>query len=1441
MPTDQPPSDSIDTLIAQCLPRWLVDHTQPERLDALRHALRRQALCHSRLDPVLKAIPSLHTFAKDLLKPKLRASGISNPDVTGSKVRVSQRLVVPTLSPALPHSTYIRRSKRSLLEAALHNYHRVETRPRLQFKGELVDCKGARLPMSFPAFASACREIDVGGKYQALLARHLQPEDGPEDEPGQATSRLHGLFEANFRANFEVAMRIAAFKGDIDERTYFLLLPQVSEKPVVPSVMGTVVPRQLYLLGRPVQGVLALEVRPSLNEAVESVVLWIPDDPQVPVSRHASWAALNRHLGERFREPAYRRFFARFVSERERINFYRVLNERVSEARAASVELDARSAPITDSPFQHLRRQYLAKIMDDAQVLAVPTNVEDDEDREARMQGYMELGLNVLNLAGFFVPVLGAVLMVANAVQIVGEVYEGYEDWRMGDREGALNHLFNVAENVVVGVLIAGGSKLAVRAVERLAFVDDLAPVYTSTGKVKLMATDLPGYDAQPVRRVGAQEWLWHVDEGRYRVVDNPQDGRSRIMHPGRRSAYRPVIEENGGGGWRHELEAPQHWAGRANLVRRLSTPLAELPEATCDYLLQVTGLTEAQIRRLHVEHMGPPARLLDALELHQAHEQHPDFGAPRLAQHVAARQVRPKGIERLLQRTFPSLSIRCTREVLQQCSGAQLDTLSDAQRIPLAVAERARWSLRESRLDRACAGLRLPRCVNPDTERLALGLLRRQVAWPETLRIEVREGSQSGRHLASIGTEEAPDVRCIVRRSDGYRYAGHSTSGSYLAAVLAALDETQTVDLGDAGVSPDALGTLLIEAAATDRRQAAELCGMARLGAGLRPPTRLGDGRVGYPLSGRGESSRRTMRRGINQVFPTLTDDQLQAYLLDLTERRVGLWEHYGQLMDQLSSLRRGLRHWRRDASNPLDALRRRRVAAAIRRSWRRKITDERGDYALLIDGERIGSLPDLPQGVSFDHVRRLILTDMGLTEIDGEFLRRFPNLVELDLSGNRLAAIPHGIEQMPHLRYLNLRRNRVVMDEGGELRLAGASALRRIDLSHNPLGRAPVLTRLGHLREVNLRSVGLEALPERVSFRAFVDLRNNNIRELRREVQQLRLQVEQLSLHDNPLNATDEALLDEARGLSPGQWGAASARHRAVDSNLFNRWAGSAADSAERDRQQATWTALLEEPQSQGLFRFLADFAHTQDFEQHSGHYRSRIWRILETCEQHEQLRQQIFLEASGPRSCEDRLLLLLEQMELGVLVQRAVEDAHGYRIEARLLGLGRGLSRLDEVDRLATLHVQRMRAEHAPHVDEIEVRLFYRQRLTHPLGLPIEIDEMHYPGFANITTSDLLRAQDIVLSNESVETLIQSLAQRPFWEQYAREFHAQRFEELVQPLHQRMEALQAQVDEQVIDESEFLQRCKALRTDYDRSERALLVRLAREAYERRAGTPP
>lgn len=1426
--------DSIDSLIAGRLPRWLVDHGQPDRLGALRRALLRQQRCTEQLKQKLAGILPLHTFAEQLLSKAMSEAGILEPDVNRDKVRISLQVAFPTASPALPMPFYVRRSKHTLLVAALHNYHRSETRPAIHRKGSLIDRHGNRLHMTVERFASLCREVDVGRRYQELLKENLEPPDLPGDVQGQAVAQLNEVLRENFRSHCEVDVRIALLKGEIDEQTYLLMLPVVAQAPLVPALEAVVAPRQLYLLGRRVHSVLALEVRSSADQALEGVILWIPHDPKTPMTRHTNWEVLSQYLGLRFLEPSYRRFFARFIAERDRNNFYRVLEERVSQAPVTGVELDARDLAISTPVFEYLRKQYVDKLSDDAKVLAVPTGVEDEEDRVARLQAYGELGLNLLNLAGFFVPLIGQMLMVATVVQLAGEVYEGYQDWRIGDREGAINHLFNVAENVVIGVMIAKGSTLAIGGLERVTFVDDLAPVQTAKGGIRLMNSDLPGYQAEPRGRLGANEWLWHLDDQRLRVVDDVGDGVSRLHHPSRLAAYRPRVEDNGSGGWRHELESPQRWAGQGNLVRRLSTRLADLPDLACEHLLQVTGLSEAQVRRLHVEQSAVPARLLDALDLHQAHELHPDLQAPALAQHVAALQARPSGLESLLQNAFPGLSARCRKEVLQHCTGAELDTLGNERRIPLAVAQRARWAQRESRLDRACAGLRLPRCVNSDCEQLALGLLKRQLAWPDGRRLELRDGNANGRLLGSIGAEQSAVVQCIVRHGSGYQSPGQVTPGGYMRALLAVLSDEQKTELGDAAVSPSALGMHLAKAAAADRALAAELCAMARRDGILRPPRRFGDGRLGYPLSGRGGGSRRAITQGIHQVFPTLTDDELQAYVLDLMNRRVGLWEHYGQLRDQLARLQTSLREWRRDAGNPLDAMRRRRVATALRRSWRRKITDLAGDQVLVIEGESIDSLPDLPEGVRYDHIRRLVLRNLGVTEVTADFLQRFPNLLELDLSGNRLTAIPHGIGDMSRLRHLDLQNNRIVMDDAGELRLAGLNALQRLDLSRNPLGRAPVLTRLVDLHAVNLRGVGLQAFPERVSFRAHVDLRDNNIRELRLQLEQLRLRVNRQSLHDNPLREDSEALLDEARGYSPGLWGSASARHHAVGGEVFKVWAGTTV-GAERERQLATWTALSEEPQSNGLFRFLADFAHSEDFEQHPGHYRSRIWRILDACEQHEQLRHRLFLEANGPRTCEDRMLLVLEQLELGVRVERAVDDARGVRVESRLLGLGRGLFRLDEVDREASLHLQRMRAERAAHVDDIEVRLFYRQRLARALGLPIEIDDMHYPGFANITTSDLLRVQDRVLEHESSEALIASLAQRPFWDHYVREFYAPRFEEVLQPLHQRMEALQAQVDEAIIDENQFLKRCEALKKDFENTERALIERLAREAYER------
>ncbi|WP_288374496.1 NEL-type E3 ubiquitin ligase domain-containing protein [uncultured Pseudomonas sp.] len=138
--------------------------------------------------------------------------------------------------------------------------------------------------------------------------------------------------------------------------------------------------------------------------------------------------------------------------------------------------------------FAYLRELHIAKLFDDARVLAVPTGDEDEEDRRERLDAYLGLGLDVLNLAGLFVPLLGQAMLVVGALQIADEVYEGYLDWSVGDRQGALDHLFGVAENIAVGVAVGIGASAAREALQRVAFVDALVPLRNEAGALRLHA-----------------------------------------------------------------------------------------------------------------------------------------------------------------------------------------------------------------------------------------------------------------------------------------------------------------------------------------------------------------------------------------------------------------------------------------------------------------------------------------------------------------------------------------------------------------------------------------------------------------------------------------------------------------------------------------------------------------------------------------------------------------------------------------------------------------------------------------------------------------------------------------------------------------------------------------------------------------------------------------
>ncbi|EKT4524596.1 hypothetical protein QEM13_003906 [Pseudomonas putida] len=1432
------PSNAIDALIAWRMPAWL-GSVPSDQLREFQKALRSQENAVHALQQLLAPIPSLRDFAESLLTDALKDAGFAHLSPLHDWVDIEEKWLLPTPAPNLPRQFQLHKSRQCLLVAALHNYHEQETLPSPLRTARLVNAQGQTLGLSFEAFARLCREVDVGGRYQLLLGRILSPSDPSPGASGQAERAVHRMFEKSLQAHLEVAVRMAWLKSELKESSYVRLLSWVTA-PTRSRDPGTLVAHQPYLLGIRISGVVAWEVRENSSGPIQGVIVWIPSDPQCPLEQHGSWQAFYDSLGLRLKEPTYRVFFSRFISERERVGFFRNLAERLTSTTGVPA-LDGRAMKTKSALFDYLATLQIRKLFDDARVLARPRNDEYQEARRARFKGYAELGFDLLNIAGLFVPALGEALLIVTAAQIAGQVYEGYEDWQAGNRKAALDRLFSVAENVVNGVLINKASSAALRPLAHGPLFDDLVPICTEKGVVRLAMSDLSAYrlmDDQVVTLQQGQQLL-HTHEGTYKGVLDPNDNVLRVLHPARKAAYAPVFQRNGNGGWRHVLERPQYWQGPGHLLRTLGERWAVLTDSTAEHLLQITGMGVDQIRRLHLENAAVPARLVDALELYQAHEQMPDLSGTALENYVASCQASPSPQERTLLRDFPGLSVRTAHEIHMQANRAQVERLDEEQRVDLVLAERARWSIRERRLDRAAAGLRLTRAVNSDTERLAFGLIGRLAPWPDRVRVELREATAQGPVLISIGREDASEVRRIIKIESTYRtQAEDMTPLSLLSALRRSLDVGQRELLGSRDLTESMLLERLASTAAAGRDQVATLLGMAPIGAGLRPIRRFADGRIGYPLSGRPGSSRQAIREGIQQIFPTLNEQQLEGYLRQVEQQGVGLWQHYAELQEALGNLRRDLQAWQDQWRNPLDLWSRRRVANALRRSWRRKITNVDDEYVLVIQGDRVDSLPALPPGVEYPHVRRMTLRNMSLAQLDEGFLRRFSNLVELDLRDNRFVMIPPGVEHLTQLRRLNLARNEISLNNAGNQRLAALARLETLDLSHNPLGRAPLLEGLQRLMHLNLSNTGLDSLPPSINWRVHIDLRQNRIRELRRDLHGLAQRVRRLELHGNPLSNESRALLNQAWGVgTPEGQRSLSFRHNAIDDEVRVNLIGSPAGEL-RVQRRIIWETLRQEPGSEGLFRFLADFSITDEFEEHPDYYRERIWRVLVFCEQHEQVRERIFEVASGPGTCEDRLLWILGQLEVAHLAEEAIVDVVPEQMEMALVRLGRSLFRLDAVDAFAMRHVERMRLEARRAVDEIEVRLFYRLKLRRSLELPLEPDKMHYAEFAYVSEKDLQDAKESVLAAENDEALITALAERTYWKNHVRERYKTRFDEIYDRFDRRIKTSEAALNAGQINEASHIDEVNNLAREYERAVAELTRSLAREAHQRQRG---
>lgn len=479
------------------------------------------------------------------------------------------------------------------------------------------------------------------------------------------------------------------------------------------------------------------------------------------------------------------------------------------------------------------------------------------------------------------------------------------------------------------------------------------------------------------------------------------------------------------------------------------------------------------------------------------------------------------------------------------------------------------------------------------------------------------------------------------------------------------------------------------------------------------------------------------------------------------------------------------------------------------------------------MIRGEHVGGLPALPTGVTYPHVTRLTLRDMDLALLDADFLARFPELQELDLCHNQLTEVPAGLEQLVSLRYLRLGHNQIVMSSAGNRRLQALLNLRELDLSHNPLGYAPDVDGLRHLRHLSLNAAELDTLPERVEqipWQGIADLRNNSIQHVRQDLHNLRLRLQRMVLHDNPLDEASQALVNlaarEPHNLRP-------VRHQLIDRAARERWLGGSTGRI-RSRREAQWLRLREDPESTDLFQFIADFAETPDFLDHADFYRGRIWRMLGACDGNTELRTILFTQAGGERTCEDRLLLVLSELETTLYVERLAAGQKLAERETSLLKAGRGLYRLDEINTLAARKVEALKRM-GGEVDPIEVYLAYRTHLAESLGLPGQPDGMYYMTDSRVTSADLNTAMLQVLREETPERLSAALAERPFWDRYVHVRYPEQVDALVGALDEQL------THAELLSEQMYLIQSDALRTQYETSLRALRLKLAQEAYAR------
>ena len=636
------------------LPSWYLTATAQQKAElAARHTRYRETL--NQVDNTLGDIKDACAFAEQLLKDAIKQR--FNLDVDVKNVYFARKYRFKSRDDLFGAFVFEQQNDSalsyeyrgvSLLEAALANFAPDEEHVSAcndcqvitrwsSYDGEVIPTFHAvnsqALSIAPHEFAQVCRSLDLGNLYQQHIKAIVQPDDTAQ------RSALETQLQEHQRQQLALSAEVAAHQTEwgISADAY-RMIKQVITNPASATLDGKPVTfAALKVFGSVLVGPVLIGPARKGSDSVERLVVFIPNDPQQPLREYASSAEFMADLRARLHSASYRRFFSRFVPQREQGVFFKQFNVvykpvngdgEAGDYPLASrpVRLPLDETAINGNLWEQLRAAQVRKILSDARAVAVPTGDEDRQARMERLSSYLDAVISVFNLAAFVVPGLGPIMLAVGAAQMCTEVYEGIEAYEQSDLKTLWAHLSSVALNAA---MLGAGAKV-LPDIKSVSAIDHLKPVTLPSGEQRLWKPDVSSYEyRQPIPSGVAvdERGLYQVNgtsvlplQGRrYAVRQDPVTEAYRIVHPSRPEAYQPTLTENGGGLWNHELERPQTWEG-ASLMQRLG-PLADgFSDAELEQVRRVADVSEDVLRRVHVEGEATPAILLDTLRQFRAY-----------------------------------------------------------------------------------------------------------------------------------------------------------------------------------------------------------------------------------------------------------------------------------------------------------------------------------------------------------------------------------------------------------------------------------------------------------------------------------------------------------------------------------------------------------------------------------------------------------------------------------------------------------------------------------------------------------------------------------------------------------------------------------------------------------------------------------------------------